>query len=411
MLLEPKECEFRFDPDLTSLLIGLLRFRWAHCQIYNIEQLRDESQLLSAIRNLPKDLAETYVRGLSDVPENDRSFVRRVFTWICGHAQATWLTRRGINANVLLTAVAYDLGLQAGTYNIDDLRELCGCLIDVEVGSGSESYARWLEEPRPYTTARVRSPSNLGHDSIPHADTDLFVSFGHYTVKEFLESSHILPTGVADFSLPLTTTKFDFTESLLVQALLSDPNSLTTDWIADRESYCLTVACSIYCDAFTARPDIQDLFLQYFNFKNPHYRRIPQIQQRIIDSWDPIAQTYLLRCMHMHVRLLPTMDDAPEYLATVLNIRLVRGKHYNKDDQTLVERCLAVYGVKSEEEVSQTVLSVTVVRPKEGLEHVYGGDSHPISEEITFQGTFDDILQQVGSFERRFLRAPSQPLA
>ncbi|OIW32698.1 hypothetical protein CONLIGDRAFT_642393 [Coniochaeta ligniaria NRRL 30616] len=402
-----------FDHVEDTLVAGAHgMFRWAHCQLYQIEQLREESQLLSAIKNLPKDLAETYARGLNDIPVGDRPFVRRVFIWICGHAHAPWLTERGINAHVLLSAVAYDLGLRADTYTIDDLKELCGCLIYVSADSASQEPSSRPEElesagkPLPrndHLPSRYWPAGNKEQDSTPLADTELFVSLAHYTVREYLESPLILETNTAIFSLPPTTTLFEFTQSVLRQALDSDPTSSATDWIVDREAYCLTLACAIYHADMIARPDIQDLFLEYLNPNKPHYRRISVIQQRLLENFDDNSRHYFLQYLPTRVLSRSTMDKAPDCIATLLNIILIYGQSPGRDD--LVDRCLCAYAVEDERHLSETILVVTFRLLKDELKFCHHKDelrenpeitssSSSMWEEVTFRGTISDIVAQ-----------------
>jgi hypothetical protein len=282
--------------------------------------------------------------------------------------------------------VSYDLGLRTDTYTTDDLKELCGCLIDVSVDSAPEDLA-----------------SDEEHDSASHAYTELFVSLAHYTVREFLESTLILETKAAFFSLPLTTTTFEFTQSVLRQALCSDPTSLATDWAVDSEAYCLTLACALHCTALSARPDIQNLFLEYYNPNKPHYHRILTIQRRLLESFDHSSQHYLLQYLPTRVLLLSTMDKAPDCITTVLNIRLVCGEFFGADD--LIARCVSVYAVENKRHLFETILVVTFCLLKDGFGDVPRAvsASSEVWHEVTYQGTIDDIFKHVHSGSSQFL--------
>ncbi|KAH8913014.1 hypothetical protein BR93DRAFT_906681 [Coniochaeta sp. PMI_546] len=408
-----KRFSYLFDHVENALVTGAHgMFRWAHCQLHNIERLREESQLLSAIKDLPRDLVETYVRGLNDVPFHDRPFVRRVFIWICGHAQAPWLTQRGINARILLSAVSHDLGIRTDTYTVDDVKELCGCLIDVSADAASRESHSPPDElatagkplPRNHHLPSTYWPVvNKEQDATPGADSELFVSLAHYTVREFLESAHIQKTNVAFFSLPLTTTTFEFTQSVLRQALYSDPTSSATDWVVDREAYCLALSCAIYCTALNARLDIQDLFLGYYNPSMPHYRRILSIQQRLLGTFDHSSRHYLLQYLPVRILLLSTMEKAPDCISTVLNIRLVCGPSYGVD--ALVARCLSVHGVENEQRLLETILVVTFCVLKDEFKEVPGvvSSSLRMFQEVTFQGSISDIVRHVHSSSGHFM--------
>ncbi|KAB5576232.1 hypothetical protein GE09DRAFT_1185021 [Coniochaeta sp. 2T2.1] len=376
-------------------------FRWAHCQLYNIEQLRDESQILAAIKNLPKDLAETYARGLGDIPECDRAFVRRVSIWIVRHTLVPSSSAlHGINAAVLLSAVSYDLGLQAGAYTLDDARELCGCLADVSVDSlskpprddGAEEHMP-SGEPVPrngHLPSKYWPSGDNGQANAP--DSDLIVSLAHYTVSEFLQFSVILETHVASFSLPLTTTIFEYTASVLCQALQSDPTSPVRLIEADRETYCLIQAGFLSSKIVHHRPDILDLFLAYFNPNNPHYRRFQSIKQQLIEQHVHGPWRWLILYLPSKILLASTMDKPPDWLATVLNLRVVYPPVFEADG--LVARCMAG---RTEEEKRQLDEAVLVVSYDMSLY------AKPV-----FQGTIGDIEREVHGFGSHYAHSDSE---
>ncbi|KAF5622406.1 heterokaryon incompatibility protein het-E-1 [Fusarium sp. NRRL 25303] len=219
----------RFD-EIEAVLATMAKgmFRWAECQIQAIERLRDQSKLQQLLSNLPKDLSETYARIFEAIPEDDRPFVRRVLIWIIGHSQAAWLYDVGVNANLLLSAVAYEhFGYETeGQNSIIDfeyLQEICSCLITVRYVPGD------IFDSRQEDSTGLQAREATGGQ-------DLYVSLAHYTVLEFL--------------------------SVLKQALAADPEGTNTDWIHDREAYCLTLGCALYIHDILADSDLQDLFLR-----------------------------------------------------------------------------------------------------------------------------------------------------
>lgn len=233
--------------DIEEALVAGARgmFRWADCQIRAIERIHDEQQLHAALQNLPPDLTETYARIFDAIPEPDRHFVRRLLVWICGHARAPWGTQDGLRADLLLSAVAYELygsSLQPA-FDCDYLQELLGCLITAYPEDGA-----------------------------------LVVSLAHYTVLEFLTSPHILQTRVAFFSLPLATIDSEFAVSVLRQALAADAAGTSASWEHDREAYCLTLGAAL---GSFGGDEVQRLLVQYLNPASPHYARFCAIQERI----------------------------------------------------------------------------------------------------------------------------------
>ncbi|KAI7770180.1 hypothetical protein LZL87_002551 [Fusarium oxysporum] len=73
-------------------------------------------------------------------------------------------------------------------------------------------------------------------------------------------------------------------KSVLKQALAADPEGTNTDWIHDREAYCLTLGCALYMPDILADSDLQDLFLRYINPCAPHYSRFEAIQSKIVQG-------------------------------------------------------------------------------------------------------------------------------
>src|SRR4051794_11450678 len=123
------------------------RFRWVDCQIQAIERLRDPRQLTTTLDNLPQDLNETYIRIFEAIPEADRQFVRHVLVWIIGDSRAPWMVTRGINAKLLVEAVAHDLyGPGHPLFDFDYLQELCGCLISVENHADGDGHNTTLSD-------------------------------------------------------------------------------------------------------------------------------------------------------------------------------------------------------------------------------------------------------------------------
>jgi hypothetical protein len=245
------------------------------------------------LQRLPKDLAEGYTRVFEDIPENDRPFVRRALLWISGHRLAPWLVERGICASVLLSAIAYDLSHgnavpYPSQYTLEDLEELCGCLITISPATDSAIIdTHNTFSPGADKTEAMTRQGQLGDPA------ELFVTLAHYTVVEFLSSSMIHQTSVSYFALSNEEIREEFATSVIRQALDADPNGSATDHIRDREAYCLTLACGLHYFDFSIKSDIIDLFVQYLNPAKPHYRRLPGIQKRLM-STTGVSRFYLV---------------------------------------------------------------------------------------------------------------------
>lgn len=161
---------------------------------------------------------------------------------------------RGINAKLLLDAVTFDLygSVRASDNCVFDweyLQDLCGCLIAVQ-----------------------------NEDSRSADATACYVRLAHYTVWEFLASSHISSTRVSQFAMSTDVVHREFAISILRQALSADPEGTGADWRRDREAYCLVLGCVFWSKMFLQTPEDLDLFFEFLNPSNPHYRRFRAIQ-------------------------------------------------------------------------------------------------------------------------------------
>ncbi|KAH7144973.1 hypothetical protein DER46DRAFT_86005 [Fusarium sp. MPI-SDFR-AT-0072] len=184
----------RFD-EIEQVLAAMAQgmFRWAERQIQAIERLRDQSKLQQLLSNLPKDLSETYVRTFEAIPEDDRALVRCILIWIIGHSQAAWIYHVGVNANLLLSAVTYEhFGSetkgQKPIIDLEYLKEICSCLVTVRYVP-RDIFDSWLEES-PGLQAREATDGE-----------NLYVSLAHFTVLEFLVSSHVFQPNFAFFAM------------------------------------------------------------------------------------------------------------------------------------------------------------------------------------------------------------------
>ncbi|EMT69961.1 hypothetical protein FOC4_g10008401 [Fusarium odoratissimum] len=310
-----KRWHARFD-EIEEVLAAMAQgmFRWAECQIQAIERLRDQSKLQQLLSNLPKDLSETYVRIFEAIPEEDRPLVRCILTWIIGHSQAAWIYHVGVNANLLLSAVTYEhFGSetkgQKPIIDLEYLKEICSCLITVRYVPG-DIFDSWLEES-PGLQAREATDGE-----------DLYVSLAHYTVLEFLVSPHVFQPNFAFFAMSPELIRLKFAKSVLKQAVAADPKGTNTDWIHDREAYCLTLGCALYLYDILAETDLQGLFIRYINPSSPHYSRFEAIQSKIVQG-DEGSKCYFLRHIPARIHFSATGDICYGTAAALMNLHLL----------------------------------------------------------------------------------------
>ena len=146
------------------------RFRWAVCQIDALRRLKCERDVVQkALANLPKTLDETYDRIFLSIPEEERLFVHHALQWIYYHNEL--YGGEGIPCTILLQGVGKSTaGLTANQnerfYDKETLRELCGCLVNITLEDSTDV-------------------------SVKIYHTTLTVSFAHYTVREYLDSTRI----------------------------------------------------------------------------------------------------------------------------------------------------------------------------------------------------------------------------
>ncbi|KAK1589947.1 uncharacterized protein LY79DRAFT_556154 [Colletotrichum navitas] len=140
-------------------------FRWVVCQIDSLRRVKGTNTAIRReLRNLPTTLDNVYDRIFQSIPEEDAVVVRSAMRWICFNQK---LFSPTIPSLTLLGAVENDVSgdytcAREYQYDIDLLRELCGCLITVELQT-----IRKLDG----------QPGEQQH-----------VSFAHYTVLEYLAS-------------------------------------------------------------------------------------------------------------------------------------------------------------------------------------------------------------------------------
>jgi hypothetical protein len=199
-----------------------------------------------ALANLPKTLDETYERVFIDIPEDARVFVQHVLHWMSTHltihksiAEAEPVTTvnlspvyvpngEDIPCDVLFAAVQQSLAeddscnrLFLDGYALDEelLREHCGCLVTL-------------------TSDTIRDMSATGNNTI--------VSFAHYTVLEFLESSRMRRGRAASYALDRDQVLIQHSKILLLGAA-GTSNRWGDDWpqlrgpefYFDFERYCV----------------------------------------------------------------------------------------------------------------------------------------------------------------------------
>jgi hypothetical protein len=134
-----------------------------------LQRLKSQRAVVrKALATLPKDLDETYERIFLRIPQDDWLFVPHAFQWLSFYDELG-TPPDGTPSVLLLEAIDSSTVLAGNAnpnvlYDLERLRELCGCLISCS------------------------------------GDT---ISFAHYTVKEYLESARIREGPLSFFSTEL----------------------------------------------------------------------------------------------------------------------------------------------------------------------------------------------------------------
>lgn len=131
------------------------------CQLDGLQRLKSDLCIVQkALQNLPKTLFETYDKLLLRIPDYERLFVYHALHWLSFHIDLHYTPLPVafiIEATKNTTARLYPA--QNGVYyDIETLREFCGCLIEIQAASSG---------------------------------TEVVVKFSHYTVREYLNSPRL----------------------------------------------------------------------------------------------------------------------------------------------------------------------------------------------------------------------------
>ncbi|KAK0706095.1 hypothetical protein B0T26DRAFT_725418 [Lasiosphaeria miniovina] len=178
-------------------------FRWVVCQIDILQRLKgDKATILKALVCLPRTLDETYERIFLQIPHESRLVVHHALKWIYAHDD---LRVDNIPASNLIQAIQRSTALLGSSgydydYNVDLLRDLCGCLISL-------------------------SPQERDNDDVKFQPTTA-VAFAHYTVLEFLDSTRIRNGPASFFAIDEELVKLEFAKMVMLEALDTEPNDI-----------------------------------------------------------------------------------------------------------------------------------------------------------------------------------------
>lgn len=231
----------------------------------------------NVLANLPRTLDETYERIFLGIPDDDRLFVHHVLKWIYYYNDGRRVFRGDIPRSILLQAIERSTSHLSNSqqdflYDEEALRELCGCLI-------------------------VIAPKRLFLCEREDAST---VTFAHYTVLEFLQSTRIFNSPVAFFGIEKSSTAIDFTRVTLIEALDADCNilggkkysdmddiAIADVVIGDFNSYCtasVMLSINSWEPHLNDQDDLVTLVFDIMNPSKPHFESLCNSLDVIQDS-------------------------------------------------------------------------------------------------------------------------------
>lgn len=196
-------------------------------------------------------------------------------------------------------------------YDFGDLREHCGCLVMVR------------QEKNPAKSQRST------------------VTFAHYTVKEYLQSSRILHTKVGFFALSQETIKKQFAEIAFRHALSIPPDTLpqcaTSGYLhklldEDFESYCglsSMLQIEFWPEAMSLDSTLMDLSEEFVNPHTPVFGNLRNLHSIMRDEKDSFLtdEMYIANAFY-EVSWIQLSDPKPAvFLSFLLNINFDKTPH------------------------------------------------------------------------------------
>ncbi|KAH0436668.1 L-galactose dehydrogenase [Colletotrichum camelliae] len=197
-------------------------FRWVVCQIDVLRRIRMDAAK-EALSRLPRTLNEAYDRIFEQIPEDDLLCVNFALKWLCFEVKVGRKSR--LDMKTLAQAVGEDIGRHMPyrkdlCYNMETLREVCGCLIAVT----------------PSTSA---TPDRFD------------ISFAHYTVLEYLASNDRCNPD-SFFALDVHSLVLERAEQVFRGALrVTDDDLVQAMADEDTDYICSSPSFGCYC-AYTA---------------------------------------------------------------------------------------------------------------------------------------------------------------
>ncbi|KAK6375649.1 hypothetical protein LTR81_027903 [Elasticomyces elasticus] len=191
-------------------------FRWANCQLRELKRLKSfkPSHIQETLRNLPANLYETYDRILLSIEKDVRGEALNLLRWVA-YAKSPRSLGELVDANIIdLTGSGIVDFADRGDLE-DSLAILSGFVTivatDDDHGDSDEHQSSVGDLDNGSINEEDPSNSNLASMARDPEESDMFsgqqyrsetvVRLAHFSVKEYLESSHILDSDAKVFHL------------------------------------------------------------------------------------------------------------------------------------------------------------------------------------------------------------------
>ncbi|KAH7124994.1 hypothetical protein B0J13DRAFT_647093 [Dactylonectria estremocensis] len=342
-------------------------FRWAVCQLHILERLQPTTDLHEELKNLPPDLDTAYEKIFQQIPERHQRVVRKVLLWIFGHddiirTRFKCFTDAPIPLRVLVAGTSADLYeqqcLARNAYDSELLRDLCGCLVDVQPRIvGKYDLEQWQE-------SKVDAENEMVE----------VVSCAHYTVKEYLYSERIRSSSAAYFALEYTDALLEFARSIFTQALTFTIPPRAYRWLDSAQAY----AVASFGHLAKHYPDnrsldneplqelvfgnktLTDLICRFLDPSRPHYKSLtclrnvefgdgnyhfsymaketPQWELPLLSVDSSILANLVLRGMHQIAEDFIKDKDVKELCATQHKVQIF-GPEWSNESEWKLRSC------------------------------------------------------------------------
>lgn len=212
----------------------MARFRLAFCQIEILRKKRNVPELYESLNHLPETIEESYEMIFSEIAKDDWPLARAILLWICANDKLPG--GAPIPVNTLCSMMSEESSDTTGAnlkYTRDEVKEICGCLIDIV----------WYNDKNiPDRSDTDDESSDTDKESLLTKEGFYSARLAHYTVVEYLFSDRIRQGKAAYFALSEDDTIESFLGPVLETAVKTDVCSIAIDYWNGMESYCARAA-------------------------------------------------------------------------------------------------------------------------------------------------------------------------